>query len=356
MKIAYTYHGLSQRVGGVSRYFYEIVSRLKSDIDIKVISKYSNNLYFKEILDHNNLLFPNRNFKGKRLLEAFLQEHFLKTHLSHNSYDLIHHMGEDPRLFNYAKNTPVVITIHDMIPELFNTNKIRIEKRRQSIRKASAIICVSENTRRDLLKIYPDVDSTKVSVIYHGFNTRKEVDSSDLLGDYILYVGERESYKNFNFLVGSLANMLRKRQLKLICTGSSFTKEEIFSFQELGIRDLVISSGFVTDSKLASLYMYAKCLVYPSLYEGFGFPILESFENECPICISKASCFPEIAGNAANYFNPKNSQSVEDCVIEVLDNESYRNELIARGKKRIKLFTWENSTRQTLQLYKSLAE
>lgn len=167
-----------------------------------------------------------------------------------------------------------------------------------------------------------------------------------------MFVGTRDPHKNFGFMLKSIAEKLKKREIKLICTGSSFTETEKELIDELGVQGNVLNSGFVSEDELSGLYANAICLVYPSLYEGFGFPILEGFLNKCPICISNTSCFPEIAGDAACYFDPKNPDSLSESVSKVLDDPVYRHKLIEKGSKRLDLFSWDESTKLTFEVYK----
>ena len=109
-----------------------------------------------------------------------------------------------------------------------------------------------------------------------------------------------------------------------------------------------------SDAQMASLYRHALCFVFPSHYEGFGIPILEAFSNGCPICLSNASCFPEIAGDAALFFNPNDAQSMSDTLRELVTNETLRKELSAKGYERVKEFSLEKMVSDTCNVYRKL--
>lgn len=352
MNIAYTYHSLNSKVGGVARYFAEIIKQLKFNNNIYFAARYSKCIYFAESIQEAPG-FLKYNFRGKSIIERWLQNSYLRTFLKKNKkrFDLIHLTGEDPYIFKYVDNTPVVITIHDMTPELFYKETKRIENRKICIENSSEIICVSKNTRNDLLKIYPEINPNKIHVIYHGYNNPTIAYGSNLYGDYILYVGSRYSYKNFNFFLESICKLLKERNLKLICTGEQFTKEEMLLINKLESYEFVLNLGFIDDNVLNTLYHYAKCFVYPSLHEGFGMPILEAFSNKCPVCLSNLSCFPEIAQDAASYFNPNDSISICESITKTIDNVKYRNQLILNGTERLQHFSWKNAVNQTIEVY-----
>ncbi len=351
MKIGYTYHGISQKVSGVSRYIYEICIRLRNKHQLSFITYFSDNLYLNEELIKKKVFFKGKKFKGRNKLIHFIENFNTKINITKNNYDLIHHTGEATEVYNYVskKNIPVVITIHDMIPELFYSSNIkRIENRKNSIYKSSAIICVSENTKYDLLKIYPEIDKEKVFVIYHGSSTENYNYITKKESKYILYVGVRNYYKNFKNFINSISSFLHEKNIQVICTGEQFSSEEKKLFSTLKIENLVENKGYVSDEELANLYYNAICFIYPSLYEGFGIPILEAFKNNCPVCLSNTSCFPEIAKDAAVYFDPYDSSSIINAIENTIDN---REILIQKGSLRLQDFSWEIAASETEKVY-----
>ena len=350
MRIGYTYQGISQKVGGVSRYFYEICSRLQIENELIFMNRFSKNIYFNKELIKKSEFFKEFKFRGKWRIEEYLEKTHTKKILNNNKFDLIHHTGEFSQIFNYAKNTPIVITIHDMTPEIFHTeNKKRLGERKICIEKSAAIICVSENTKNDLFHFFPNIDKKKVFVIYHGVSENKYSYLPNIYNKkYILYVGSRYKYKNFDFFVESISKILFERNLSLFCTGEKFTQSEEKLLKKLKIDDKVVNFGFVDDQKLANLYHNAECFVYPSLYEGFGIPILEAFQHQCPACISEKSCFPEIAKDAAMYFNPTNATSICNSIENTINNKDC---LIKKGNNRVLDFSWDKAAMETEKVY-----
>ena len=147
--------------------------------------------------------------------------------------------------------------------------------------------------------------------------------------------------------------ILLDNNLKVVCTGVAFSQAELSVFAELGITDQVIHIS-ANDAQMASLYRHALCFVYPSLYEGFGIPILEAFDNNCPVCLSNASCFPEVADDSALYFDPYDSRSMYDTLKELVESAALRDELRRKGATRGKEFSIERMVEQTCNVYRKL--
>lgn len=353
MKILYTYQGLMQKVGGVSRYFFENIIRIRTKHETNICTHYLSNSYFSTIIQRPQ--FTYRGWQNIRLQTAIESIHMM-WHLLWDKYDIVHLTAEESQVFRWTRK-PVVITIHDMVPEMYYKKKSRLKKRYAIIHKADAIICVSENTKRDLLKIYPEINVNKVNVIYHGYTPIKTLYHPIVDNQYILFVGSRYGeYKNFNFFLFAIAPILQNKRLKLVCTGNAFSEEEKKLMAKYNIQNNVINYGFVSEENLANLYHYAECFVYPSLYEGFGIPILEAFGHGCPACISNTSCFPEVGGNAVAYFNPKNEDSIRQSVVKVIEDRTYRQSLIEKGTERINFFSWDIAADQTTKIYENVVK
>jgi glycosyltransferase involved in cell wall biosynthesis len=223
------------------------------------------------------------------------------------------------------------------------------------IERADHIIAVSENTKKDLMDIC-GVKESKISVIYHGYSTIEDFDKTSLKlpSRYILFIGNRKRYKNFYFFISSLKIVFKKDQfLKLIVAGSPFSSEELTFIKEQGLEDYIIFRK-ANDIDLACLYSNAQAFIYPSIYEGFGMPILEAFSYNCPVLLSNTSCFPEIAGDAVIYFDPKNIVDISDKIISVINNTSLREDLILKGRKRLSEFGWNKATQRTFEVYKKV--
>ena len=347
-----------QEYGGVSRYHIELCKELRKldKVDVNICIKYNINEYLKKYMNIEKTKYPD-NFilkKIKRCKDKLSNE--MRCYKSAKTMDVIHITWTNPYL-NNCYNNKMIVTIHDMIHELFwkddSIYKKEIENKKRSIFESTAIIAISENTKKDIIKIYPEVDENKIRVIYHGTNhLPKPSKLKDTLPDkYILYVGARGEYKGARFFLENVADVLTKKNIMAIFVGGgTFSQEELKLHRHLNIENFVKQLQ-VTDAELAYLYKNAICFVYPSEYEGFGFPILEAFDNECPVICTNSSSLPEVGGNAAIYFDKNDGNGLKNAVINLIENEHLRQDCIIKGKERIKFFSWEKCAKETYQLY-----
>lgn len=347
-----------QKIGGISRYFCEIATRLHYKFNISVL--YSENYYLKKytITKH---LYPLPQYLFKRYKSKLLYKNlkYSKKLLKQSSPYLLHATYYEPYFLKYIGNNPYVITVHDMIyeklPEYFSNNEAEyvIKQKKEVISKANRIIAISENTKKDLVELL-NIDQQKIDVIYHGTSMRRceQYTIKHLPEKYILFVGSRHSYKNFDRFIEAFSLLAQKdSKLHLVCTGNEFSLDEEEKLSKLLIRKKTLQIN-ASDKELSELYTRASLFVFPSLYEGFGIPILEAYACHCPIAISNTSCFPEIAGDAAVYFDPYSVKDIANAIEKIIYSPSKTNELIGKGIERLKLFSWEKAAAETEETYK----
>jgi len=254
-----------------------------------------------------------------------------------------------------------IVTVYDMIHEKFakcflDAAKVQREKA-HSVHRADHVICISENTKQDLIELFA-VPEERVSVVYLGcsliYNIDNKIYNQVSVGKpYILYVGARHGYKNFERLLHAYASSsFLKREFILVCFGW----RDFLSSEVKLMRSLNISAGSVlhmsgTDDVLAGLYGSAGAFVYPSLYEGFGIPLLEAMSLGCPVVCSNTSSLPEVVGDAAELFNPYDESAMRDAIERVVSNPEYATSLIEKGRRRASLFSWEKCAKETLNVY-----
>ena len=379
MKVLYDHQIFEQQViGGASRYYCEIINKLTGRINVSISIKKTKNIYLNNSLNLKKLIQKSqiiekltlgkvlkvvnkirKILKGKKSKNSDVNLRYSIHELQNGNFNVFHPTNFDPYFLDYIGNKAFVVTIHDMIhelfPEFFGPNNTASLQKAKLAKKASHIIAVSENTKKDIIKIL-NIEESKISVVYHGADSlignAKKIDG--LPNKYLLYVGSRHGYKNFSFLIHSIAVILIEHNIHLICTSEEFNENEIELFNSLGINKY-IQHCFCSDDELAYLYKNAVSFIFPSLYEGFGIPILEAFANNCPVILSNKSCFPEIAGEAAIYFDPKNKLDIQKAVLLLINSEQTREDLIAKGKERIKLFSWEKASENTLSIYKKVS-
>ena len=364
-----------QKYGGISRCFVELHKHMPDSCTTTIAVHESDNIYVREFdgvkpsgyqFEH---FISKTNFRGKSRLHRWFDH--LKCHryypdynqnysielLKDGQYDVFHPTYFDDYFLPYLNGKPFVLTIHDMIPELypqyFERNDAQIVMRKKLAPLASAIIAVSENTKRDVIKIL-GVPEEKIHVVYHGCSFPSTGSQSLYPFPYILFVGERGLYKNFSLFVRSVTPVLEKhKDIAVICTGKPFSQKEQELLRDYGVGDRFYHHWVETDSDLYSLYHYAQCFVYPSEYEGFGIPILEAYQAECPVILNHASCFPEIAGDSALYFTNEEELTAQiEHLLDMSSNE--RDTLLSQQKERLAMYSWGKSARQLATIYQSL--
>lgn len=262
---------------------------------------------------------------------------------------------------------PSVVSILDVsylhFPELFKKKDLYQLKLwgGYSIRKASRIITISESSRSDIIKAY-GVIPDKVVVAYPGLIKRDESKSMDELGKkygvkgrYILFVGTLQPRKNIKKLVEAFSK-LKDNDVDLVIVGKKgwMFDEIIASPSEYGVKNRVKFLETVDDEELPTFYKNAVFFILPSLYEGFGLPVLEAMEYGCPVIISNISSLPEAGGDAALYVNPDDVSDITDKMQKLLDDGSLRKDLVARGHEQVKKFSWKKTAEQTIKVFEGL--
>lgn len=282
------------------------------------------------------------------------QEYCIKL-LKKQQFDIFEPTFFDPYFLPYLNGKPFVLTVHDMIPELLDVDKPQAELKQLLCPLATHIHVPSQNTKDDLIRIM-GIPSEKITVIPHGAPEIPPKRKPIFDFPYLLYVGARWSYKNFEPFIKECAYIIsRSPNLHVACTGESFSDEEIALLSKLKIQEQVISMPHITEDQLQALYQHAVAFVYPSAYEGFGIPILEAFVNGCPVLLNNASCFPEVGGDAAIYFDINRRDDLAEHLEAFLQApEQDKADLIARGRERAKLFSWEESARKLSEVYKTI--
>ncbi|HEY2581215.1 MAG TPA: glycosyltransferase family 1 protein [Mucilaginibacter sp.] len=360
MKVLFDYQIFTeQKYGGISRYFANLNEGINAHpgMESKLGLLFTNNAYLKNQQLPAGFLNGHVQKESRRIK---YNKWYCKYLLRQNDFDIFHPTYYSPYFLKSLKK-PFVLTVHDMIHELFPqyfdpAADPKVYKGK-AIEQADHIIAISECTKKDILKFY-DVRDDKISVIHHGFKMQTDEEKKNdfvIESNYILFVGDRGGYKNFELFIRAAASIILKHSINVICAGGgAFKAEEIKTLTELNIVNNVKQLN-VTDGQLRNLYRNALAFVYPSLYEGFGLPILEAFFNSCPVILSNTSSLPEVAGDAAQYFDPNDEQSITNAIEQVITDNSKRNELKAKGAERLKQFSFENCLQKTIQVYRSLS-
>ena len=249
-----------------------------------------------------------------------------------------------------------VVVVHDLIPELLWGDESVRQERRAALERADAVIAVSNWTKKDVVREY-GIAPAKVRVVYHGV-TRGASDglgSSDGRKPYLLYVGKRNEYKRFRWMLRALVPfMWRHPSYRLVCTGEPFCRREIVWLLATGLWWRTSVKRY-DDAELARLYAGAKAFVFPSSYEGFGLPLLEAMAAGCPVIASRSTCLPEVGGDAAAYFAPDDAADFRRVLKNVVQaDKATRQKMLDAGYRRVNDFSWEKCARETAEVLKSV--
>lgn len=266
----------------------------------------------------------------------------------------------------FVSARPSAIAILDVsylhFPELFKKKDLYQLKLwgKFSIGKAKKIITISKASKNDIIKEY-GAEAEKVAVVYPGIKFHKRnmnenvITKYGLKKNYILFVGTLQPRKNIKRLIEAFSK-IKNKNIKLIIVGrKGWMWEEILEApSRFDVSERVVFLDNVGDDELPEFYKNASCFILPSLYEGFGLPILEAMKYGCPVLTSNVSSLPEAGGDAAVYFDPEDVNDIAEKIEKVLSSEKLRKDLIKLGKEQVEKFSWDKSARETLEVLKDV--
>lgn len=367
MRIAYDSQIFcAQTYGGISRYFCEIASRLAKEpgVQVSIAAPMHTNAYLTNVSENivsgfrapaANHFHPLRRRFGIIIGDLILRT--MAPDIVHETF--FHNYPLGPRC---ARR---VLTIYDMIHEKFASSFPHTDKTARykavAAERADHVICISESTRRDALEIL-GLPPSKTSVIYLGFDLMKGNNDRvkgmvvPISEPFLLYVGNRGGYKNFLRLLEAYGTSSQlKARYKLICFGGgAFKADELKTMQTLGLDGDRVRQLEGDDQLLAKFYKHASAFIFSSLYEGFGIPPLEAMSQDCPVVCSNTSSIPEVVGDAGEYFDPCDVAAIRAAIERVVLSDSHRKLLIAKGRARLKCFSWDRCAAETLDIYRKL--
>ena len=379
-----------QQFGGVSRIFYELIVHFENDPSIEWTQPilYSDNEYlrqmpcFKSVLiprsraDHYKNFLWGAEFKNKRILyrlkakvwpepvldkETEINKARSIEKIKEGNFDVFHPTYYDDYFLQYLNGKPFVITVYDLIHQIFPEFGMfeKIDKNRNLLDKASKIIAISESTKLDLVNLF-NVDERKIAVTHLANSLGKDYENiSDefkkkLPRKFLLYVGGRGAYKNFLFFIHVVATIIEEdKDLYVVCTGAPFDSNERYLFNKTGVTNHIYHT-YVNDNELIYLYKNAISLIFPSMYEGFGLPILEAFNCGCPVLVSNSSSLAEIGEDAVVKFEPKNPASMKHAIKSIVHDTTLREDKIRKGYQQVKKFSWQKTADETKQIYQEI--
>jgi glycosyltransferase involved in cell wall biosynthesis len=354
-----------QDYGGVSRYFVETAVQLARlpETDVSILAFAHFNAYLAAapgaLVVGRAVPVPPSPLR-RPLVRA--NQLLARAWLARHGADIVHET-----YYAASRTAPpglaTVVTAFDMIHEKFPGYAPRTARiarlKRAAILRADHLICISENTRRDLLELY-DVDPARTSVVRLGFSLHPGADAPaprPYAEPYVLFVGTRGGYKDFDVLLRAYAGSSLQRGFLLACFGDApWSAAELKRMVELGIPRDRVRHASGTDAQLAAHYRHAALFAYPSRYEGFGMPPLEAMSFECPVVCSNAASLLEVVGDAALMFEAGDARTLRAAMEAVLGSPGLAADLRRKGRERIEKFSWDQCARQTRAIYASVLE
>ncbi|MBU0572830.1 glycosyltransferase family 4 protein [Patescibacteria group bacterium] len=301
---------------------------------------------------------------------------FKKTNLS--KYDIVHYPYFHPFFITlpFFKKITTFVTIHDLIPLIYPKQypsgikgKLRFIIQKWLIKKVDVIIAVSETSKKDIVR-FLNIPQEKIRVIYEGSKKiyspipkeaeeLKEIAKKYKLPDkFVLYVGD----VNYNKNILRLADACKLAKISLVMVGKQVASEDFDKehpenrefakfFEKYAEDSEILRLGYVPDEELKAIYNLATLYCQPSLYEGFGLPVLEAFACGTPVLISKTQALVEVAEDAAVTVNPKDTKDIAEKILKLANSSEIRALLSKKGKERVDKFSWDKAAKQTAKLY-----
>lgn len=337
-----------QKTGGISVYWHELIKRIinNENIQVEMLGCINRNIFGQK---YSCLQQKESSIPVSILRYLSFRKKIAEKSIFHSSYYRVAH----------SKKAINVTTVHDFTYEYFSKGlqkKVHCWQKYQAIRNSDAIICISENTKQDLLRFVPFAKEKKIKVIHNGVsdeyyptNCSTDINVPFEKNSYFLYVGSRIGYKNF-FLA---AEAVSRTSLNLVIVGSNLTEKEKNKLNEmLGINRYHVLEN-ISSQVLNVLYNNAFCLIYPSAYEGFGIPVLESQKAGCPVIAYNGSSIPEVIGETPLLLNKLTIEEILSKIV-LLQDATTRKDIVEKGIENSRKYTWDKTYNQIIDLYEEI--
>lgn len=341
-----------QKSGGISVYWYELLKRINNDNDFSCqfidFKGYENIFRNKLKIDNTNIIL-----KKKALFQRYLPVKInSKNGVFHSSY------------YRYCSNRSIknIVTVHDFTYEYFRgflPKKIHNTQKKLAILNSDKVICISNNTKKDLLKFFPNTNKNKIEVIYNGISSEffsiencrnkiKKIIPFEKM-EYAVYIGNRiPKYKNFELAVKSCS--ISKTPLVIVGTNLTKTELNLLNHYLKNNFKLILNPA---NELINLIYNNALCLLYPSAYEGFGLPVVEAQKAGCSVICSNSSSLGEVAGNGGVFFNDFNEYEISEKINLLISNNNFRLSKIKNGILNSDKFSWDLTYKKIKSIYKS---
>ena len=304
-----------------------------------------------------------------KCIKSYWRTKNITSDLSMNNINIYHGLSHEIPLNIEKTKIKSIVTIHDLIfmryPSLYSLidRKIYYHKIQSACRRANKIIAISQQTKKDIINLL-DIDPQKIEVVYQSCNsvfqssvTNKYKDlvlsNHDVKKEYLLYVGNIEKRKNLLTLLRTMKR-LKNKNLIVIGNGGSYKQTclKYIKNNELNNRVKIING--LTLKEMAVFYQCAEIMIYPSIFEGFGLPIIEALFSRTPVITSKGSCFHEAGGNKTKYINPMSANEIYNAILEIQNSKKIQEEMKEEGYNYVQNFTHKKVGKELMRIYEEL--
>ena len=369
MKIVINALGPSKVKAGIGNYLSNLINKL-SIVDKKnkyiIFASSENKIFYKT--QNKNFFIIDIGFWGRNnLLRIFWEQLILPVKLLEHKADILFSPGFVCPLIKAVKYITVIHDmtffshpqVHTFFKKLYFPFMIK-----RSVKRSEKIIAISYNTKKEIIK-YIKIPPEKIVVTHLSANKFSKSNIKDekkflsekynIKSEYLLFVGMIEPRKNLDLIIEAFKKFSDKT-IKLVIVGKKgWMVDDLFEKIKLkNLDEQIIFTGFVPDNELEIFYKTAKVFLYPSLYEGFGIPVLEAMTTGCPVITSNISSLPEVAGDAAILIDPENSEELSDAVNKLINDVKIREELVKKGFENTKKFSWKKTAKQTLLVFEEV--
>ncbi len=322
-------------------------------------------VFTAQLTENIQALHPNTKIEKPKTKNRYLQhiwEH-IELPIAAKNYDILYSPANIAPIWSF-KNTKIVVTLHDVAylshPKTVSKFFYLYYKNAMPLilKKASKVVTISESSRDEILKYYPFAKK-KLEVIYNGISEYFFEETEVKKENIILYVGSLNERKNFPAVIKAFKKIPKSYGYKLVMVGNFsqnfFIDEKTRAVLEKikNDKDILLKSN-LSIKELRALYQKAKVFIYPSFYEGFGFPLLEAMASKTPVITSNISSMPEICAKSALYVDPYDQEDIAKKLLLLIENENLQKELIEKGYKRASLFKWEKTAKNYLKLFEEV--
>ena len=353
-------------LGNYSRDLVRIIAENRPEWDLKLFNPKLGNVKKYKLADNMTEIRP-KGFFWKKLSGLWRRKRISKLTDKHN-VDIFHGLSGELPSGIAKEQSKSIVTIHDLIflehPELYKPvdRKIYTLKAKKACQDADVVVSISEHTKRDIIK-YFDVPEDKIEVIYQGCHPAVKSTIADgvknelrerlgLPEKFVLNVGTVERRKNQEVIIRALKDISEEYKLIIVGRKTSYYTDVLKPLiDNLQLNNRVIFLQGLTMNDLAALYQMAEVFVYPSLYEGFGIPIIESLYSKTPVITSEGGVFPEAGGDGAEYIKSSDHKALSEKLNMILSDRKYREDMIARGYKYADRFSDNNIAKEWIELY-----